>query len=171
MTWALWPGRAIEPFCRVGRLIPDGRLQGFHLRSSTSKLQGLRSAAAFTPYLCVYAGIAFAFYWLMQPTVVPNQGLAAYKPPPLAVVNYASSPFVPPPPSEPPPVLAAGPAAETVAAAPEMSVAPAAEKKATRKREARANPRHERTANERTARSAPSWNYAFGASNGFRPWF
>jgi hypothetical protein len=143
------------------------------LRSNTSKFQGLRSAVSFTPYVCVYAGIAFAFYWLMQPTVVPNQGLAAYKPPPLAVVNYADSPFVPPTPSEPPPppILAADPpreAAQTVAAAPEK-----AEKKVTRKREARANPRRERTANERMARerSSPNWNYAFGAPNGFRPWF
>jgi hypothetical protein len=63
-------------------------------------------------------------------------------------------------------------AAQTVAAAPEKA-AEKAEKKVSRKREARANPRRERTANERTARerSSPNWNYAFGAPNGFRPWF
>ena len=128
---------------------------------------------AFALYLGVYGGVALGFYWLMQPTVVRNQGLAAYKPPPLAVVNYSNPSFVPPVPSEPPPVLAAGPApeaAEGVAAAPEKAVAP--EKKATKKREARANPRQERTASERTARErSPTWNYAFGAPNGFRPWF
>jgi hypothetical protein len=151
--------------------------RGIILRSESRKFQGLRSAAGFTPYLCVYAGIAFGFYWLMQPTVVPNQGLAAYKPPPLAVVNYSNQAFVPPVVSEPPPppILAATPprdAVQTVAAAPEATVAPAPEKKVVKRREARATPRRERPERTARVRPAPSWNYAFGAPNGgFRPWF
>jgi hypothetical protein len=32
--------------------------------------------------------LGFAFYKLMQPTQIPNPGLAAYKPPPATVINY-----------------------------------------------------------------------------------
>src|SRR5207245_4902400 len=34
------------------------------------------------------AGFAIYFYWLMQPNVVTNHGLAAYHPPPKDVVYY-----------------------------------------------------------------------------------
>ena len=158
------------------------------MRSKSTKFLALRSVVAFTPYLCLYGGIAFGFYWLMQPTVMPNQGIAAYKPPPLAVVTYPDRPSLPPAGTEPAPapVLAMTPAPEpekTVGAAPAAPEAPVAapaaekhERKVTRKREARAAPRRERA--ERTERVArdrwgPRWNFAFGASNngGFRPWF
>jgi hypothetical protein len=40
-------------------------------------------------YCAAAACIAFALYYSMQPTQVANPGLAAYKPPPRTVINYA----------------------------------------------------------------------------------
>src|SRR5258708_34411209 len=50
--------------------------------------------------LAAYAGFFLALYWLMQPSVAANPGLAAYRPPPKTVVHYADSPWVPPAPSQ-----------------------------------------------------------------------
>jgi hypothetical protein len=55
--------------------------------------------------LGVYAGIVACFaaglFWLMQPKVLQNHGLTAYKPPPGTVVIYTDSAWLPPAPSEP----------------------------------------------------------------------
>jgi hypothetical protein len=157
------------------------------LRRVRAQFEGLRSAATFTLYLGLFAGVAFGFYWFLQPTVVKNRGLAAYKPPPLTVINYPSSPFVPPASAQvSPPILAASTehdiaegsaagsekAADTKAAdgkAPESTeIAPARERKVARKREREARPRRERVASqrysgERTFRdwSQPWNNYAY----------
>jgi hypothetical protein len=40
-------------------------------------------------YCAGAACIAFALYYLMQPTRLANPGLAAYKPPPRTVITYA----------------------------------------------------------------------------------
>jgi hypothetical protein len=40
-------------------------------------------------YCAGAACIAFALYYLMQPTRLTNPGLAAYKPPPRTVITYA----------------------------------------------------------------------------------
>ena len=54
--------------------------------------------------IAAYAGFFLVLYWLMQPTVSANAGLAAYRPPPKTVVKYADAPWVPPDPSETVPV-------------------------------------------------------------------
>lgn len=118
--------------------------------------------------VCFAAG----FYWLMQPTVILNPGLAAHKALPKTVVIYAKSPWVPPTPSELPATVAiAEPLPEvvesTVVAPNKDSVV--APKKETKRREARTTPRRrERLARERTN---PFRNYAASPSYGYRPWF
>src|SRR5215475_4640525 len=59
-----------------------------------------RLATAIGIILAAYVGFFVALYWLMQPSVAANPGLAAYRPPPKTVVHYADSPWVPPAPSE-----------------------------------------------------------------------
>jgi hypothetical protein len=119
----------------------------------------------------VYAGIVACFaaglFWLMQPRVVQNQGLAAYKPPPGTVVIYADPTRVPPALSEPPEPETVG-MAEPAPAVAESPVAatqsPAvATKKETKKRETRIMPPRERW--------SPFWDNAAAPSRGFRPWF
>src|SRR5438445_13759604 len=50
--------------------------------------------------LAAYVGFFVALYWLMQPSVAANPGLAPYRPPPKTVVHYADSPWVPRAPSQ-----------------------------------------------------------------------
>ena len=141
-------------------------------RGSDARYEGYGLGAAFGILVLGLVAVAFGFYWLMQPTVVTNQGMAVYKAPPKAVVHYADSPWIPPPPSE---ALAA---AAMVQPAPEVVEKPAAAPaKETKKREARAategttttrptTPRRERPYAERDPRNA------FASSPfGFRPWF
>jgi hypothetical protein len=51
--------------------------------------------AALTIYLGVCVGLTTCFgaglYWLMEPSVFPNPGLAAYKPPANFVVTFCQS--------------------------------------------------------------------------------
>jgi hypothetical protein len=131
-----------------------------HLRSGTSRYQDSGLVAAFGIFLAVYAGFAFCFYWLMQPTVVGNRGLAAYHPPPKTVVT--DLPWVPPGPLEPPAILAATEPTHEIEKS--SGVAP----KIERAREARTAPRREPPVR---ARPNPVWDYASGRSYGFRPWF
>src|SRR3981189_2139831 len=85
------------------------------MRLTSSRRQDLSLAAGVGFCLGIYVLPAFAFYWLMQPTVSENYGIAAYKPPPATVVVYPTTPFVPPATSQlpsssvaaEPPVLAA----------------------------------------------------------------
>jgi substrate-binding family protein len=46
--------------------------------------------------LGAYAAFYFVLYWLMQPTVTANSGLAGYRPPPKTIVKYADAPWEPP---------------------------------------------------------------------------
>jgi hypothetical protein len=131
------------------------------LRSGTSRYQGSGLAAAFAIFLAVYVGFAFCFYWLMQPTVVGNGGLAAYHPPPNTVVRYADSPWVPPADSEPFTSFAlAEPARASEATSAE------APKTETKTRETRTAPRR-----QHAVRTRPSYGRSFASPFGFRPWF
>jgi hypothetical protein len=65
-------------------------------------------------YCAGAACIAFALYYSMQPTLVANPGLAAYKPPPRTVITYAAPPNVERTPTVP--AVMAGPEPETVGA-------------------------------------------------------
>src|SRR6516165_10419627 len=125
-------------------------------------------AAAVGFVVAAYLGFFVVLYWLMQPTVTANPGLAAYRPPPKTVVHYADSPWVPPPPSEalPPIRAAAEPAPE-----PAKSSVAEQPKKETKKQEARTSPRRARPVREQQPN--PFWGYASSRSygSGSRPWF
>jgi hypothetical protein len=130
------------------------------LRTRTSRYQGSGLFAGFTLFLGVYAAAGFIFYWLMQPTVITNRGMAAYQPPPVTVVTDV--PWVPPASSESDAAFAMTRRTQEIAesrAAATKSEVKAAEKPAA--------PRRAR------ARPAPAWGYTAGRSNGFgfRPWF
>jgi hypothetical protein len=134
-------------------------------RSSRYQDSGL--AVALGIHLGVYTGVAFCFgavlYWLMQPTVFENYGIAAYKPPPKTVVVYADSPWAPPPaPSEPPVTVAVAEPPPDVVQSTTVAM------KEVKKREARTAPRRERRVRERPN---PMFDYASSRSYGFRPWF
>jgi hypothetical protein len=137
--------------------------------AGTSRNRGSGLVTALVIFLAVYAGIALCFYWLMQPSISKNSGLAAYQPPPKTVVIYADMPRLPPAPSERLATLAGGEPAQEIA---EKSVAapkPEITKQEGNKREARAAPRRERVVRERPN---PMWDFASSRSHGgYRPWF
>jgi uncharacterized iron-regulated membrane protein len=137
--------------------------------AGTSRHRGSGLVTALVIFLGVYAGIALCFYWLMQPSVAKNSGLAAYQPPPKTVVIYADMPRVPPAPSERLATLAGAEPAQEIAekstAAPKQEIT----KQETNKREARHAPRRERVVRER---QNPMWDFASSRSHGgYRPWF
>src|SRR6516162_6830591 len=109
-------------------------LRGNSLGLSTPRHEDFPLAAAVGVVVAAYLGFFVGLFWLMQPTVTANPGLAAYQPPPKTVVRYADSPWVPPPPSEALPILRA-----TAERAPEAAKSSVAEepKKETKKQEAR----------------------------------
>jgi hypothetical protein len=132
--------------------------------AGTSRNRGSGLVTALVIFLGLYAGVALCFYWLMQPSVAKNSGLAAYQPPPKTVVIYADMPRLPPAPSEPLVALAGGEPAAEIA---EKTVA--APKPESNKREARPAPRRERVVRERPN---PMWDFASSRSHGgYRPWF
>ena len=90
-------------------------LRGNPFGPSTSLYDDCRSTVAVGIVLGAYVGFFFALYWLMQPSVSANPGLAGYRPPPKTVVHYADSPWVPPAPSEALPIPAATEPAPEVA--------------------------------------------------------
>ena len=142
------------------------------MRVRTSRHQEFSLVAGVGICLGGYVVLAVAFHWLMQPTVFENYGVAAYKPPPGTIVVYPEAPFVPPAPSELPlsSVAAEPPALAAFATAiPEVEERPVAEvpKKALKKQVARKTPRHERPVREHRN----PWDYAWGPSYGYRPWF
>ena len=159
---------AIEPLCHPARLInwsSWGRrmyLRGNPFGPSTSLYDDYRSAVAVGIVLGAYVGFFFALYWLMQPSVSANPGLAGYRPPPKTVVHYADSPWVPPAPSEALPIPAA------TEPAPEVAKSSITEAKETKKQEARTTPRRARPVREQPN---PFWGYASSRSSGSRPWF
>jgi hypothetical protein len=133
------------------------------------RYQDRRLAVALGFNVGVYAGIVACFaaglFWLMQPKVVQNQGMAAYKPPPGTVVIYADPTRVPPAlpelpetvgMAEPPPGVAESPVVVTDSLA-------VATKKEIKKRETRTTVARERW--------SPFWDNAAAPSRGLRPWF
>ena len=148
-------------------LVAIGEGEGMHLNRSqyaagVSRCEGYRLVAALGIFLGVYAGFAFCFHWLMQPNVAANYGLAAYRPPPKTVVNYADLPAPP---------AAAEPRATFMLAEPTREIAESSviePKKEIKKPEAATTPRRERSVRERPN---PSWTYSSPRSYGFRPWF
>jgi hypothetical protein len=135
----------------------------------TVTYQDRRLAFALGLNVGVYAGIVACFaaglFWLMQPKVVQNQGLAAYKPPPGTVVIYADPARPPPVPSEPPETVGIAEPAPAVVESPAAATqTPAvATKKEIKKRETRTMPPRERW--------SPFWDSAAAPSRGYRPWF
>jgi hypothetical protein len=75
------------------------------MRASASDI-GLLSAVGLL--LGGYVALGLGFYWLMQPAVFENSGIAAYKAPPATIVVYPEVPFVP---SFPAPLASPSPAA------------------------------------------------------------
>jgi hypothetical protein len=110
-----------------------------------SRLEDCRVGAAFGIGLGACAAFFLGLYWLMQPTVSANSGLATYRPPPKTVVTDAYAPWVPP-----------GPTAAILRRSPdeprEIVKRPATdekkETKETKKPEARTAPRQARPARE-----------------------
>src|SRR6476620_4465852 len=98
MTWSSWGQHMYNPF-----------------GPSTSLYDDCRSAMAVGIALGAYVCFFFALYWLMQPSVSANPGLAGYRPPPKTAVHYAGSPWVPSAPSEALPIPAATEPAPEVA--------------------------------------------------------
>src|SRR6266511_3487422 len=82
-------------------------LRGDPFSSRTWRYEDCNLATAIGIVLAGYAGFFFVLYWLMQPSITPNPGLAAYRPPPKTIVHYADSPWVPPATSEALPIRAA----------------------------------------------------------------
>src|SRR5262249_32708375 len=134
-------------------------------RAGTSGSGDLCLAAAGGIVLAAYASFFFGLYWLMQPSVTANPGLAGYRPPPKTIVRYADSPWVPPAPSEALPIRAQ---AEPAPAPATSSVAEEPKKETKKKQEARTTPRRARPVREQPN---PFWGYASSRSYGSRPWF
>jgi len=122
------------------------------MRLNSSCWQDFILAAGVASCIGVYVVFAFAFHWMMQPTVSENYGIAAYKPPPATIVVYREGPFVPPPPSKLPPSAVAEepPASAAFAAAPPdvaQKSTPAVQ--APKKHVTRTPPRREATVRDR----------------------
>jgi len=134
----------------------------------TTRFDDFGLAAAVGILLGIYAGFFFGLYWLMQPSVNPNTGLAGYRPPPKTVVRYADAPWVPPPPSEALPIQALDEPAAEVASS-NVTEEPKRETKGeTKKHQARTSPRRTRPVREQRN---PFSGYALSRSFGSRPWF
>jgi len=138
-------------------------LRGDPFSSRTWRYEDCNLATAIGIVLAGYAGFFFVLYWLMQPSITPNPGLAAYRPPPKTIVHYADSPWVPPAPSEALPIRAADPA-------PEIAKSSVTEepKKETKKQERRTTARRTQPVREQPN---PFWGHASSRSFGSRPWF
>ena len=128
----------------------------------TARYQDRRLAVALGFNVVVYAGIIACFaaglFWLMRPTVIQNQGMAAYKPPPGTVLNYAGPAQPRPVPSAPPETVGMAEPAPAVVESPLVAA-----KKEVKKREARTTVARERW--------SPFWDNTAAPSRGFRPWF
>ena len=126
----------------------------------TERYQDRRLAVALGLNVGVYAGIVACFaaglFWLMQPKVLQNQGLAAYKPLPGTVVNYGDPTRLPPAQSESPETVGMAELAPAVVESPVVAT-----KKDIKKRETRTTAARERW--------SPFWDNAAAPSRGFRP--
>jgi hypothetical protein len=135
------------------------------MRLTSSWRQDFSLAAGVGFCFGAYVLLAVAFYWLMQPVITENYGIAAYKPPPATTVVYPKTPFVPSAPSEPPSVAAEPPPLAAFAAVvPEVVKTPVVEtpKQAPQKRAARTAPRKE------TGRDRNSWDHVSRSPYEFR---
>ena len=135
----------------------------------SSPFQDCGLAIALVTNLGVYTGVALCFaaavYWLMQPTISANAGLAGYRPPPKTVVKYADAPWTPPDPSEALPFRASGERPPVIAKT-NVTDEP---KKEVKKPERRAAPRQAQRPVQ--AQQNPFWGFASSRSSGSRPWF
>ena len=127
-------------------------LRGDPFSSRTWRYEDCNLATAIGIVLAGYAGFFFVLYWLMQPSVSANPGLAGYRPPPKTIVHYADSPWVPPAPSEALPIRAADPE-------PEIAKSSVTEepKKETKKQERRTTARRTQPVREQPN---PFWGHA-----------
>lgn len=139
-------------------------LRGNLFGAGTLRYEDCRLAAAAGIALGAYAAFFLIIYWLMQPTITLNSGLAGYQPPPKTVVRYANSPWVPPSPSELLPIRAADEPTTEIA----KSSVTEEPKKETKKQEGRTTPRRARPVREQPN---PFWGFASPRSFGSRPWF
>jgi hypothetical protein len=139
-------------------------LRGNPYGPSSSRYEDCRLAGTAGIAVAAYAAFFFILFWLMQPTVTANSGLAGYQPPPKTIVKYdVNAPWVPPSPSEPlprraldePPVIVKRSVAEEP-------------KKETKKQEARTAPRQARPAAQQPN---SFWGFGSSPSGGSRPWF
>ena len=141
-----------DPICPSPRQTIGAPLWRVQMQLNSSCRQDFILAAGVASCIGVYVVFAFAFHWMMQPTVSENYGIAAYKPPPATIVVYREGPFVPPPPSKLPPSAVAEepPASAAFAAAlPEVAQKPAPAVQAPKKHVARTPPRREATVRDR----------------------
>ena len=115
--------------------------------------------------IAAYAGFFLVLYWLMQPTVSANAGLAGYRPPPKTVVRYADAPWVPPDPSEALPIRASDERAPVIT----KKTVTEEPKKEVKKPEKRTAPRQARPVQQQ---QNPFWGFGSSSrSSGFRSWF
>jgi hypothetical protein len=137
---------------------------GVILDSTSSRFADAAAVTgSFAASFGMLAALAFGFFWLMQPTVAKNPGLAAYQPPPKTVVS--SVPWTPPPPSTDREIMAASGVRD---AAQNTPVLPPKGEVATAQARAAA-PRQQRRV---YTAPAPRWGYAAPRPFfGFRPWF
>jgi hypothetical protein len=132
--------------------------------TSTSRSEDCRLGVTVGTVIAAYAGFFLVLYWLMQPTVSANAGLAGYRPPPKTVVRYADAPWVPPDPSEVLPIRASDERAPVIA----KKTVTEEPKKEVKKPERRTAPRQAaRPAQQQTN----PWGFASSRSSGSRPWF
>ena len=138
-------------------------LHGNRFATSTSGYEDGRLGVVIGTVIAAYAGFFLVLYWLMQPTVSANAGLAAYRPPPKTVVKYADAPWVPPDPSEALPFRASG---ERPVAKASVTEEP---KKEVKKPEKRTAPRQARPVQQQ---QNPFWGFGSQSrSSGYRSWF
>jgi hypothetical protein len=165
-----FPGKN-EPIRPPARLTQWWRVERF-VRVSIVRAVGYqdrRLGLALGINVGVYAGIVACFaaglFWLMQPRVLQNQGLSAYKPLPGTVVTYTDPARLPPAPSEPPETVGMAEPAPAIVESPVVATQspPVAPKKEVKKRETRTMPQRERW--------SPFWDNAAAPSRGYRPWF
>jgi hypothetical protein len=136
--------------------------------TSSHASSGLAGAIAITLGLYVTAGLSLgaAFYWLMQPRVIDNAGVAAYRPPPRTVIEYAGAGIGPAAPAFAEAPLAAPQEPEPVASKVSETQPPPPKQEAGKGRAA-ASTRPRRSAQRRD----PTRDFAYQPSFGFRPWF
>jgi hypothetical protein len=118
--------------------------------ANTSRYQGPNPLLIVVLLVAGFVGFASGFYWLMQPTVVKNNGLAGYQPPAATVIS--AKPAVLPPPTEP--LVALAPPAPEI---PEAAAVASRKDKEVAKREARTTTPRRAVARERN----PMLDYAY----------